>query len=86
LFVEGDEALEDVARFVGHSQPSTTARYVKRLGHDRERCPSRQRDYSTEIQPTGDNPVPVASDRDSQAISAFSRTADGRCYITSPTG
>ena len=32
LFVEGDEALEDIARFVGHAKPSTTAGYVKRLG------------------------------------------------------
>ena len=32
LFVEGDEALEDIARFVGHRKPSTTAGYVKRLG------------------------------------------------------
>ena len=32
LFVEGGEALEDIARFVGHTKPSTTAGYVKRLG------------------------------------------------------
>jgi integrase len=32
LFVEGDEALEDIAKFVGHADPATTARYVKRLG------------------------------------------------------
>jgi integrase len=32
LFVEGDEALEDIARFVGHARPATTAGYVKRLG------------------------------------------------------
>jgi site-specific recombinase XerD len=32
LFVDGDEALEDIARFVGHAKPSTTAAYVKRLG------------------------------------------------------
>ena len=32
LFVEGDEALEDIARFVGHAKSSTTAGYVKRLG------------------------------------------------------
>jgi hypothetical protein len=30
--VEGDEALEDIARLVGHAKPSTTAGYVKRLG------------------------------------------------------
>lgn len=33
LFVDGDEALEDIARFVGHRKASTTAGYVKRLGH-----------------------------------------------------
>ena len=25
LFVDGDEALEDIARFVGHAKPATTA-------------------------------------------------------------
>lgn len=30
--MDGDEALEDIARFVGHAKPSTTAGYVKRLG------------------------------------------------------
>jgi integrase len=32
LYVEGDEALEDIAHFVGHAKPSTTGGYVKRLG------------------------------------------------------
>jgi hypothetical protein len=32
LFVDGDEALEDIAHFVGHARPTTTADYVKRLG------------------------------------------------------
>lgn len=32
LFVDGDEALEDIAHFVGHARPTTTAGYVKRLG------------------------------------------------------
>lgn len=32
LFVDGDEALEDIARFVGDAKPATTAGYVKRLG------------------------------------------------------
>jgi len=32
LFVDGGEALEDIARFVGHAKPPTTAGYVKRLG------------------------------------------------------
>jgi hypothetical protein len=30
--VDGGEALEDIARYVGHSQSSTTAGYVERLG------------------------------------------------------
>jgi hypothetical protein len=29
---DGDEALEDIARFVGHVRPATTAGYVRRLG------------------------------------------------------
>ena len=32
LYVEGDEALEDIAHYVGHAKPATTAGYVKRLG------------------------------------------------------
>ncbi len=32
LFVDGNEALEDIAHFVGHAKPATTAGYVKRLG------------------------------------------------------
>jgi hypothetical protein len=32
LFVDGDEALEDIARFVGPARPATTAGYVKRFG------------------------------------------------------
>lgn len=32
LYVEGAEALDDIARFVGHAKTSTTAGYVKRLG------------------------------------------------------
>jgi hypothetical protein len=32
LFVDGDEALEDIAHFVGHARPTTTAGYAKRLG------------------------------------------------------
>jgi integrase len=31
LYVEGDEALEDIAHYVGHAKPATTAGYVKRL-------------------------------------------------------
>ena len=29
---DGAESLEDIARFVGHAKPATTAGYVKRLG------------------------------------------------------
>ena len=32
LYSEGEEALEDIAKFVGHARSSTTAAYVKRLG------------------------------------------------------
>jgi integrase len=32
LWVDGEQALEDIARYVGHAKPSTTAGYVKRLG------------------------------------------------------
>jgi site-specific recombinase XerD len=32
LFVDSDEALEDVAPFVGHARPAITAGYVKCLG------------------------------------------------------
>jgi integrase len=32
MYVDGDEALEDIAHFVGHAKASTTAGYVKRLG------------------------------------------------------
>lgn len=34
--MEGDEALEDIARFVGHAKPTTTAGYVRRLGRRAE--------------------------------------------------
>lgn len=34
--MEGGEALEDIVRFVGHTRPSTTAGYVKRLGRRAE--------------------------------------------------
>jgi integrase len=32
LYADGNEDIDDIARFVGHSNPVTTARYVKRLG------------------------------------------------------
>jgi hypothetical protein len=32
LFVDGHQALEDIAPFDGHAKPSTTAGYVERLG------------------------------------------------------
>jgi integrase len=44
LFVDGDEALEDIARFVGHAKPSTTAGYVKRLGRRPETVARRAAD------------------------------------------
>jgi integrase len=44
LFVDGDEALEDIARFVGHAKASTTAGYVKRLGRRPEAVARRAAD------------------------------------------
>ena len=44
LFVEGGEALEDIARFVWHTKPSTTAGYVKRLGRRPETVARRAAD------------------------------------------
>lgn len=32
LYTAGEEALEDIAQFVGHAKPATTAGYVKHLG------------------------------------------------------
>ena len=43
----GDEALEDIARFVGHTRPATTAGYVKRLGGRPRRSPSGRQRCST---------------------------------------
>jgi site-specific recombinase XerD len=44
LFVDGHEALEDIARFVGHAKASTTAGYVKRLGRRPEAVARRAAD------------------------------------------
>lgn len=32
MWSEGDESLEDIAQYVGHGSPTSTARYVKKLG------------------------------------------------------
>jgi NAD(P)-dependent dehydrogenase (short-subunit alcohol dehydrogenase family) len=47
LFVDGHEALEDIARFVGPAKPSTAAGYVKRLGRRPRPSPDGLRRYST---------------------------------------
>jgi site-specific recombinase XerC len=78
MFVDGEEALEDIARFVGHNQPSTTAGYVKRLGHrpkavskrvadlldGQPGCPDELRIHSTDSESNApDSPLfPPASD------------------------
>jgi site-specific recombinase XerD len=41
LYVDGGEALEDIAQFVGHAKASTTAGYVKRLGRRPKSDPDR---------------------------------------------
>ena len=51
LFVDGGEALEDIARFVGHAKPSTTAGYVKRLGRRPQAVASARPACSTELDP-----------------------------------
>jgi integrase/recombinase XerD len=47
LFVDGAESLEDIARFVGHAKPATTAGYVKRLGRRPEAVAKRAPPSST---------------------------------------
>lgn len=41
LWSEGDESVEDIAEFVGHADPKTTAAYVKRRGKRPERIARR---------------------------------------------
>ncbi len=55
LFVDGDEALEDIARFVGHARPSTTAGYVKRLGR-RPQSVAKRAAASSTLRPTTTTP------------------------------
>jgi hypothetical protein len=40
LFADGDEALEDIARFVGRARPATPGGSVKRLGRRPRPVPS----------------------------------------------
>lgn len=42
LYASGDLDLEDVARFVGHSDVSTTRGYVESEGNDRKWCRARR--------------------------------------------
>jgi site-specific recombinase XerD len=63
LFVDGGEALEDIARFVGHAKPSTTAAYVKRLGRRPEAVARRAAAVLDTDAGDGDGRPPRATDR-----------------------
>jgi integrase len=72
LFVDGGEALEDIARFVGHAKPATTAGYVKRLGRRPEAVAKRaaavldgQGDGDTTSGQGSESPTDPGSDRGS---------------------
>ena len=70
--MEGDEALEDIARFVGHARPATTAGYVKRLGRRPEAVARRAAailDGQADEDPpeVRNHPGPNESDRESDA-------------------
>jgi hypothetical protein len=70
LYVEGAEALDDIARFVGHAKTSTTAGYVKRLGQRPRTVADRARgvlDRQSEAAASGvrNHPAGSGSDRGS---------------------
>jgi integrase len=63
LFVDGEEAVEDIARFVAHRKPST-AGYVKRLGHRPKAMADRAKDV-LDVQPVaGEVPDPPVGQND----------------------
>jgi integrase len=72
LFVDGDEALEDIARFVGHAKPATTAGYVKRLGRRPETVARRA---AAVLDAQGDEDEPVTRVRNQVADSASNRAS-----------
>jgi len=74
LFVDGDEALEDIARFVGHAKPATTAGYVKRLGRRPETVARRA---GAVLDAQGDEDEPVTRVRNQVADSASNRASYG---------
>jgi integrase len=82
LFVDGGEALEDIARFVGHAKPTTTAGYVKRLGRRPEAVAKRaalvldgQADVDTS-QAGSESPTDSGSNRGSNGTESASSPAN----------
>jgi integrase len=75
LFVDGDEALEDIARFVGHAKPATTAGYVKRLGRRPETVARRA---AAVLDAQGDADQPAGVVRNQVAESASNRASNRR--------
>jgi len=75
LFVDGDEALEDIARFVGHAKPATTAGYVKRLGRRPETVARRA---AAVLDAQGDEDPPAGGVRNQVAGSASNRASNRR--------
>jgi integrase len=67
LLVDGDEALEDIAHFVGHAKPATTAGYVKRLGRRPETVARRA---AAVLDGQGDEDEPTSRVRNQVADSA----------------
>jgi integrase len=75
LFVDGDEALEDIARFVGHAKPATTAGYVKRLGRRPETVARRA---AAVLDPQGDDDQAAGGVRNQGAGPASNRASNRR--------
>ncbi|MGH9288158.1 MAG: hypothetical protein ACRD0V_07710 [Acidimicrobiales bacterium] len=75
LFVDGDEALEDIARFVGHAKPATTAGYVKRLGRRPETVARRA---AAVLDAQGDEDEPVGGVRNQVARPASNHASNRR--------
>ena len=82
LFVDGDEALEDIARFVGHAKPSTTAGYVKRLGHRPQSVAKRAAGVLNGLvldldQVGSESPTDLGSNAESYGTESSSEAANG---------
>ena len=80
LFVEGGEALEDIARFVGHTKRPTTAGYVKRLGRRPETVARRAAELlDAQAEDEGsESPTNSESNAESNAPGAATDPLDGR--------